>query len=205
MLNLNLTPRQAEILSFIQRFVATEHRPPTQAQITQAMGFSSRTATKDHLRALASKGVLQLTPGSSRGIRLLDTPGESGLPLIGRVAAGQPLLALEHIESYHPLPADLFHARADYLLRVAGASMCDAGILDGDLLAVQRRPEARNGQIIVARLEDEVTVKRFFRHGRQVELRSENPDFAPLRVDLSRESLTIEGHMVGLIRPAPSS
>ena len=197
-----LTERQAQILSFLQRFQARHLRPPTQAEITAEMGFSSRTATRDHLRALARKGVLELTPGSSRGIRLLRNAAQAGLPLVGRVAAGEPILALEHIEAWHQLPDSLLAAPADYLLRVQGESMRDAGILDGDLLAVQQTPQARNGEIIVARLEDEVTVKRFQRRGRKVELQAANPDFEPIHINLAQQTLSIEGRMVGLIRGA---
>lgn len=193
-----LTRRQQQILDVIRDFQQRENRPPTQAEITAIMGFASRTASKDHLRALARKGLLELTPGAARGIRLLEP---AGLPLVGTVAAGQPILAREHIEAHHALPPALFRAKADYLLRVRGLSMRDAGILDGDLLAVQRTPDARSGQIVVARIEDEVTVKRFWQDGARVELRAENPDFAPIVIDLSRQPLAIEGRMVGLIRP----
>jgi repressor LexA len=179
--------------------------PPTRAEIAAHFGFRSPKAAEDHLRALARAGVIELLPGTSRGIRLLDTAPAAGapearLPLVGRVAAGAPVLAIEHIEDEYRVDPRLFRPRADYLLRVAGESMIDAGIFDGDLLAVQRTLDAANGQIVVARLEDEVTVKRFRRRGSQVTLLPANPAFDPIRVDLAREALTIEGVMVGVIR-----
>lgn len=195
-----LTPRQAQILQFIRSYTGTQKMPPTQAEITAAMGFSSRTATRDHLRALEKKGVLELKPGASRGIQLLTPTLSASLPLIGRVAAGQPILALENVLAQHVIDPQLFHPRADYLLQVQGQSMRDAGIADGDLLAVHRTPEARNGQIVVARIDDEVTVKRFERHAEWVSLLPANPDFAPIRINLRKQSLHIEGLMVGLIR-----
>lgn len=199
-----LTTQQARVLDVIRDYLDREQRPPTQAEITRVMGFASRTATRDHLAALARKGVIAQDTGAARGIRLLDTPAAAhSLPLIGRVAAGAPLLAVEHIESRHAIDPTLFRPQADYLLRVHGQSMRDAGIADGDLLAVHRTPEARQGQIVVARLEDEVTVKRFERQGQRVYLLPANPDFAPIEVDLRRQNLVIEGLMVGLIRPQP--
>lgn len=192
-----LTRRQAEILELIRESVAAQGYPPTRAEIAEAFGFRSPNAAEEHLKALARKGVIELLPGASRGIRLLEA---GGLPVVGRVAAGNPVLAEEHIEDYYDMDASLFHPRADYLLRVEGASMRDAGILDGDLLAVHHTPEAQNGQIVVARLEDEVTVKRFRRRGNQVQLLPENPDFSPIDVDLQKQSLAIEGLGVGIIR-----
>ena len=198
----DLTPRQAQILQWIRDFLAKAGFPPTRAEIARALGFKSANAAEEHLRALARKGAIELLPGASRGIRLPGRArsGLSVLPVVGRVAAGAPLLAEEHIEDRYELDPRLFRPRADYLLRVVGASMRDAGILDGDLLAVHRVPEARNGQIVVARLGDEVTVKRFRRRGNLVRLLPENPAFAPIPVDLSREPLVIEGVGVGVVR-----
>lgn len=196
-----LTPRQAQILQLIREYAEATGFPPTRAEIAQAMGFRSANAAEEHLRALARKGMIEMQPGASRGIRLKDV---GGLPLVGRVAAGSPILAAEHVEARYQLDPALFNPRADYLLRVQGMSMRDAGILDGDLLAVHRTQEARNGQIVVARLADEVTVKRFQRRGDRVQLLPENPDFQPILVDLQREELVIEGLGVGVIRNGQS-
>lgn len=193
----NLTPRQQEILQLIRDAVSERGSPPTRAEIAQAFGFRSPNAAETHLRALARKGAISLDEGRARGIRLTEAPG---IPLVGRVAAGNPILADAHLQGRYQVDPSMFSPRADYLLRVRGLSMRDAGILDGDLLAVHATPEARNGQIIVARLHDEVTVKRFKRTGSQVELLPENPDFSPIVVDTRREPLVIEGVMVGLIR-----
>lgn len=193
----HLTPRQAQILGMIQELVESTGLPPTRAEIARALGFRSINAAEDHLRALARKGMIELLPGASRGIRL-RTP--SGIPVVGRVAAGAPILAEEHIEGHYRLDQSLFRPPAHYLLRVRGMSMRDAGILDEDLLAVHRTPEARNGQIVVARLHDEVTVKRFRRRRDVVLLIPENPDFPTLRVDLRHEPFAIEGLGVGIIR-----
>jgi repressor LexA len=194
-----LTSRQAQILKFIQQCLERSGMPPTRVEIAEYFGFSSANAAEDHLRALARKDVIELLPGASRGIRL-KTVKPCGLPVVGRVAAGQPILAEQHIEDHHRLDARLFHPRADYLLRVKGMSMRDVGILDGDLLAVHSTREARSGQIVVARLEDEVTVKRFKRRGRRVQLLPENPDFEPIELDLKHDDLVIEGLGVGLLR-----
>jgi repressor LexA len=194
---LPLTERQAQILQLIRELVETTGIPPTRAEIARALGFRSVNAAEDHLRALQRKGVIEILPGASRGIRLKDSPG---IPVVGHVAAGSPILAEQHIEGRYHLDRTLFRPPADYLLRVRGMSMRDAGILDGDLLAVHRISEARNGQIVVARLHDEVTVKRFRRRGYEVLLLPENPEFQPIRVDLRREALVIEGRGVGLIR-----
>jgi repressor LexA len=170
----------------------------------QEFGFASPTAADDHLKALAKRGVIELVPGAARGIRLLEAvPQQFQLPLIGRVAAGSPLLALENLERHVPVEAALFKPRADYLLRVKGESMRDIGIRDGDLLAVHKQTTARNGQVVVARIGDEVTVKRFERRGDVVRLLPENTEFEPIRVDLSREALNIEGLAVGLLRTGP--
>lgn len=196
-----LTPRQTDILGFIRSSLETRGSPPTRAEIVKQFGFASPTAAEDHLKALARKGVIALIPGVSRGIRLLEVaPQQYQLPLIGRVAAGSPLLALENLERQVPVDAALFKPRADYLLRVQGESMREAGIRDGDLLAVHRSPTARNGQIVVARVGDEVTVKRFERRGDSVRLLPENADFEPIRVDLARQAFAIEGLAVGLLR-----
>ncbi len=198
-----LTPAQSRVLQFIEAFIARERMPPTQAEITAAMGFASRTATRDHLNALERKGALSQQPGAARGIRLQQPPPEKiGLPLIGRVAAGAPILAVEHVEDHYQVDAGLFRPQADYLLRVRGESMRDAGILDGDLLAVHRTPQAREGQIVIARVGDEVTVKRFRRRGNAIELQAENPAFAPLQIAPDTPDFAIEGLMVGLIRPS---
>lgn len=192
-----LTARQAEILAFIRQRIAEEGAPPTRADIVRAFGFRSPNAAEAHLRALANKGAITLTPGAARGIRL---PESQGLPVVGRVAAGAPILAIEHIERHVPVTPGLFSPSPDYLLRVHGESMRDAGILDGDLLAVRSTQEAYNGQIIVARMDDEVTVKRFRRNQHQVELLPENPAFSIIKVDLSAADFTIEGLAVGVIR-----
>ncbi|HLD66884.1 MAG TPA: transcriptional repressor LexA [Pseudomonas sp.] len=200
---LKLTPRQAEILAFIKRCLEDHGYPPTRAEIAQELGFKSPNAAEEHLKALARKGAIEMTPGASRGIRI---PGfepsteEEGLPIIGRVAAGAPILAQQHIEESCRINPAFFHPRADYLLRVRGMSMKDIGILDGDLLAVHSTSEARNGQIVVARIGDDVTVKRFKREGEKVWLLAENPEFAPIEVDLAEQDLVIEGLSVGVIR-----
>jgi repressor LexA len=192
-----LTPRQAEILRMIEEYAGHAGYPPTRTEICAAMGFRSPNAAEEHLRALARKGVIEMVPGASRGIRLKQEPG---VPVVGRVAAGSPILAAEHIEGRYQLDPALFSPHADYLLKVRGLSMRDAGILDGDLLAVHRTTEFRSGQIVVARLHDEVTVKRIRRHRDKVELIAENADFATRTVDLKREALAIEGVAVGVIR-----
>jgi repressor LexA len=209
----DLTPRQLEILEFIQRFIADTGMPPTRADMARELGFRSANAAEEHLRALQRKGVIDLLPGRSRGIRVLEpsAPGdapdedEAGLPLVGRVAAGQPILAAEHIEARYRLDLALFNPRPHYLLRVQGMSMRDAGILDGDLVAVRRQPDVRNGQIVVARLEEEVTVKRYRQTGTTVTLLPQNPDYQPIKVDLKAEHLVIEGVVVGVIRNGMST
>ena len=201
---IKLTPRQAEILGFIKRCLEDNGYPPTRAEIAQELGFKSPNAAEEHLKALARKGAIEMTPGASRGIRI---PGfeaakadDSSLPIIGRVAAGAPILAQQHIEESCNINPAFFHPSADYLLRVHGMSMKDVGILDGDLIAVHTTREARNGQIVVARIGDEVTVKRFKREGSKVWLIAENPDFAPIEVNLKDQELVIEGLSVGVIR-----
>ncbi len=196
-----LTPRQTQILEMIQDFIAETGMPPTRAEIARELGFKSANAAEEHLRALKKKGVIDLVPGASRGIQLKDSLREQiGLPLVGRVAAGSPILAEEHIETHYRLDPALFNPKPHYLLRVYGMSMKDVGILDGDLVAVHRTPEIRSRQIIVARLDDEVTVKRYRQTGSLVELLPENKEFEPIRVDLSEQSLVIEGVVVGVIR-----
>jgi len=198
-----LTPRQIQILEFIREKVAANGMPPTVAEITAAMGVNSTNGIRGHLQALARKGAIELIPNASRGIRLLEFAEEqppSGLPIIGRVAAGQPILAQAHIEDYCPLQADMFRPRADYLLRVKGESMRDVGILDEDLLAVHRTTSAHNGQIVVARIDDDVTVKRLRVQGQVAYLQPENPDFEVIKVNLRTQSLHIEGIAVGVLR-----
>ncbi|PKQ82930.1 repressor LexA [Aeromonas sobria] len=201
-----LTPRQAEVLELIKVNMSETGMPPTRAEIAQKLGFKSANAAEEHLKALAKKGVIEIMPGTSRGIRLLleeeEVLAESGLPLIGKVAAGEPILAQEHIESHYQVDPTLFHPRADFLLRVQGMSMKNIGILDGDLLAVHKTQDVRNGQVVVARLDEDVTVKRFQRKGSQVWLLPENEELSPIEVDLSCQQLTIEGLAVGVIRNA---
>ena len=208
----DLTSRQQEILDLIRQHIADTGFPPTRAEIAGKLGFRSPNAAEEHLKALARKGVIELTSGASRGIRLKMIPDAQRadltsavqfaltLPLVGRVAAGSPILAVENVLGRYALDAHLFSPKADFLRRVRGLSMINAGIFDGDLLAVHRTPEARDGQIVVARLQEEVTVKRLRRHGPVVELVAENPDFEPIIVDTRKEEVAIEGIAVGLIR-----
>ena len=196
-----LTARQAQVLDLIKDSVINTGLPPTRAEIAQTLGFRSANAAEDHLRALARKGAIELLPGASRGIRLSEVYSRGAeLPVVGQVAAGYPILAVEHIETRHRVDPALFKPRADYLLRVKGMSMRDVGIFDGDLLAVHVTAEARSGQIVVARLDDEVTVKRFKRKGSRVWLLPENPDFDTLEIDLRTQALAIEGLGVGILR-----
>ncbi len=197
----DLTPRQSQILRLIQRFITETGMPPTRAEIARELGFRSANAAEDHLRALARKGVIALIPGTSRGIQLKDTIREQlGLPLIGRVAAGKPILAEENIETRLQIDPAIFQPRPHYLLKVMGMSMRNAGILDGDLVAVHRTSEVRSRQIVVARLENEVTVKRYRQEGSIVWLLPENEDFEPIRVNLKEQQLIIEGIVVGVVR-----
>ena len=196
-----LTPRQKQILELIQDFIYETGMPPTRAEIASELGFKSANAAEEHLRALQRKGVLDLIPGASRGIQLKDSlRDQMGLPLVGQVAAGSPILAEEHIETHYRIDPQLFNPKPHYLLRVQGMSMKNAGILDGDLVAVHRTPEVRSRQIIVARLDDEVTVKRYRQTGSVVSLLPENDDFDPIEVDLKEQALVIEGVVVGVIR-----
>ena len=204
-MSLKLTARQTEILDFIRDTVKQTSLPPTRAEICTTFGFKSPNAAEEHLRALARKGAIELTSGTARGIQLAEQIAGTlqsiiALPLIGRVAAGSPILAEQNVDRNVPVDPSMFNPKADYLLKVKGLSMKDVGIFDGDLLAVHSQSEARNGQIVVARLDNEVTVKRFFKKGSTVELVAENPDFEPIIVDLRRDPLAIEGLAVGIIR-----
>jgi repressor LexA len=205
-----LTERQSEILRLVRELTEVSGFPPTRAEIAERMGFKSVNAAEQHLRALEKKGAIEITAGSSRGIKVRDTKGGGRvsrlleLPVVGRVAAGSPMLAEEHISERYQVDPNLFTPRADYLLRVRDLSMRDAGILEGDLLAVHKTADARTGQIVVARLADEVTVKRLRRRGNVVQLEAENPDFKPIEVDLRRDPLVIEGIAVGVIRNGKS-
>ncbi|MGK0249924.1 MAG: repressor LexA [Oleispira sp.] len=199
-----LTPRQQEVFDLIKAKIEDSGMPPTRAEIARELGFRSANAAEEHLKALARKEVIEIVPGASRGIRVLrhDEVEEKGLPLIGRVAAGEPILAQEHVETHYEVDPALFKPRADFLLRVNGMSMKDIGIMDGDLLAVHKTQDVHNGQVVVARVDDDVTVKRLDKQGSQVLLHAENEDFAPIVVDLTHQQLTIEGIAVGVIRTA---
>ncbi|GGF13553.1 transcriptional repressor LexA [Pseudoalteromonas sp. SSMSWG5] len=199
-----LTKRQSQILELIKVFIKDTGMPPTRAEIAQTLGFKSANAAEEHLKALAKKGMIKMKPGASRGIQLIeeDEPEQLGLPLIGRVAAGEPILAQEHVESHCQVDPSLFKPAADFLLRVNGMSMKDIGIMDGDLLAVHRTQVAENGQVVVARVDEDVTVKRLEKAGRKVFLHAENEEFSPIEVDLEHESFNIEGLAVGVIRNA---
>jgi repressor LexA len=197
----DLTPRQLQILRLIQDAILETGMPPTRKEIAEQLGFKSPNAAEDHLRALARKGVISLVPGASRGIQLKDALREQlGLPLIGRVAAGRPIMSEENVESRLQIDPGVFHVKPHYLLKVVGMSMKDIGILDGDLVAVHRTPEVRNRQIVVARLDNEVTVKRYRQEGSVAWLLPENEDFEPIKVDLKEQSLLIEGVVVGVVR-----
>lgn len=197
-----LTTRQEQVLDLIKQNIAETGYPPTRAEIAKSLGFRSANAAEEHLRALARKGAIEMVPGASRGIRLPEEQHNQGIPIVGRVAAGSPILAEEHIENYCSLPAEFFSPQADYFLEVHGESMIDVGIFDGDLLAVHQTQHVSNGQIVVARIGEEVTVKRFQRgqNSHIVELIAENPEFEPIIVDLSEQDFAIEGLSVGVIR-----
>jgi len=198
-----LTARQSQIFDLIKDKISETGMPPTRAEIAAFFGFKSANAAEEHLKALAKKGYIEMLPGTSRGIRLAEEfIDEEGLPLIGRVAAGEPILAQEHVEEHYKIDGTLFHPAADYLLRVNGESMKDIGIMDGDLLAVHATTDVQNGQVIVARVEEDVTVKRFKREGNIVYLHAENEAFQPIKVDLSSQHFNIEGIAVGVIRSA---
>ena len=197
-----LTARQAEILELIRKNISETGMPPTRAEIAKRLGFRSANAAEEHLKALAKKGYIEILAGTSRGIRLSQDieDQENGLPLIGQVAAGEPILAQEHVEQYYKVDGNLFKPSADFLLRVKGDSMKNIGILEGDLLAVHKQQQATNGQVVVARVDDDVTVKRFEQKGNVVFLHAENEEFQPIEIDLSYQQLTIEGLAVGVIR-----
>ncbi|ODS24667.1 repressor LexA [Candidatus Endobugula sertula] len=199
---MKLTSRQEQVLALVKRNIEETGYPPTRAEIATELGFKSANAAEEHLRALARKGAIEMVPGASRGIRLPEQESNPGIPIVGRVAAGSPILAQEHIEDYCEISAEFFQPTADYLLEVHGESMIDVGIFDGDLLAVHKTQEVRNSDIIVARIGDEVTVKRFQREGNshRVELVAENPNFNPIVVDLRDQEFCIEGVSVGIIR-----
>lgn len=198
-----LTARQSQIFDLIKEKISDTGMPPTRAEIATFFGFKSANAAEEHLKALAKKGYIEMLPGTSRGIRLAEQfVEETGLPLVGRVAAGEPILAQEHVEDRYQVDGNLFHPAADYLLRVNGESMKDIGILDGDLLAVHQTSDVQNGQVIVARVEEDVTVKRFKKEGNLVYLHAENEDFAPIKVDLTSQHFNVEGVAVGVIRNA---
>ncbi|MEN0581632.1 SOS-response transcriptional repressor, LexA [Phytobacter palmae] len=196
-----LTARQQEVFDLIRDRINQTGMPPTRAEIAQQLGFRSPNAAEEHLKALARKGVIEIVSGASRGIRLLlEEEDDAGLPLIGRVAAGEPLLAQQHIEGHYQVDPSLFKPNADFLLRVSGMSMKDIGIMDGDLLAVHKTQDVRNGQVVVARIDDEVTVKRLKKQGNTVQLLPENSEFSPIVVNLREQNFTIEGLAVGVIR-----
>lgn len=216
---LKLTARQEQILNLIKEAIENTGFPPTRAEIANELGFRSPNAAEEHLQALARKGAIDIAPGTSRGIRLRNMHGPANpasaakqmalphpaiqqlaLPLVGRVAAGAPILAQEHIEATYNLDPSLFSSKPDYLLKVRGLSMRDVGIMEGDLLAVKKVDSARNGQIVVARIGEEVTVKRYRKTGSLIELLPENPDFQPIRVEAGSEDFALEGLAVGLVR-----
>jgi repressor LexA len=195
----NLTQRQQQVLDLIRQHIEETGYPPTRADIAKSLGFKSANAAEEHLKALARKGAIEMIAGTSRGIRL---PESAGIPIIGRVAAGNPILAEAHIEDYCTLPSSFFKPHADFFLSVQGDSMIDVGILDGDLLAVHSTPTAKNGDIVVARIEEEVTVKRLKRTKQKhlLQLLPENEDYQPIAVDLRTQDFTIEGLAVGVLR-----
>lgn len=201
-----LTKRQGEVLDVIKDCINKTGMPPTRVELAKILGFRSANAAEEHLKALARKGAIEILAGTSRGIRIVEehksniVPIEQGLPLIGMVAAGEPILAAEHVESHYDVDPSLFHPAADFLLRVQGESMKDIGIMDGDLLAVHKTQDISNGQVVVARVEDDVTVKRFYREGSEVILKAENSKFSSIKVDLEHQSFDIEGIAVGVIR-----
>ena len=197
-----LTPRQYQVLEMIRDFITEYGIPPTRIEIANDLGFKSPNAAEEHLRALQRKGVIELLPGSSRGIRLKDSLREQiGLPLVGRVAAGNPILAEENIEAHYKIDPTMFNPKPHYLLRVQGMSMKDIGIYDNDLVAVHRTTEIRSRQVVVARVDNEVTVKRYSQKGSTVWLHPENNDFSPIEIDLETQEMVIEGIVVGVIRP----
>lgn len=197
---MKLTQRQTDVLECIKHYISTTGYPPTRADIARELGFKSANAAEEHLKALARKGAIEMIPGTSRGIRIPGFEEDQGLPIVGQVAAGEPILAQENVEDRITIASDFFHPPADYLLRVRGTSMKDVGIMDGDLLAVHACQTARNGEIVVARVENDVTVKRFNQEGNVVHLIAENEEFEPIVVNLEEQELAIEGLGVGVIR-----
>jgi len=197
---LKLTARQQEVLDIIKEHLGATGYPPTRAEIAQRLGFKSPNAAEEHLKALARKGAIEMVSGASRGIRLPESEAEAGIPVVGRVAAGSPILAQEQIEEFVEIPTGLFNPKADYLLQVQGLSMKDIGILEDDLIAVHKTDQARNGDIVVARVGEDVTVKRYEREGGIVTLYPENTDFDPIKVNLEQDEFAIEGLYVGVIR-----
>jgi len=196
-----LTNRQNDVFNCIKEHIEETGYPPTRADIARKLGFKSTNAAEEHLKALAKKGAIEIIPGTSRGIRIPSIEQqELGLPIVGRVAAGSPIMAQEHIEEHCTISSNFFNPSADYLLRVQGTSMKNIGIMDGDLLAVHQCKEARNGQIVVARIDDEVTVKRYQRDGNTIQLIAENDEFSPIVIDLTQQEIAIEGLGVGVIR-----
>ena len=196
---IKLTARQQEVLDLIKKAIVTTGFPPTRAEIAEQLGFRSPNAAEEHLKALARKGAIEMMPGASRGIRIIEDQ-QLGLPIIGRVAAGEPILAQEHIEDHCEIPANWFKPEANFLLEVHGESMINIGIMDGDLIAVHKTETARNGQIVVARVEEDVTVKRYQKNRNKVTLLPENDDFEPIEVNLKETNFSIEGLYVGVIR-----
>lgn len=197
---MKLTQRQTDVLDCIKDYIRTTGYPPTRAEIARELGFKSANAAEEHLKALARKGAIEMIAGTSRGIRIPNFDHDNGLPIVGQVAAGEPILAQENVEDRITIASDFFHPPADYLLRVRGTSMKDVGIMDGDLLAVHQCQTAKDGEIVVARLDNEVTVKRFKREGKLIYLIAENEEFEPIVVDLEQQELSIEGLGVGVIR-----
>jgi repressor LexA len=197
-----LTPRQQQVFDLIKDKIDASGMPPTRAEIARELGFRSANAAEEHLKALARKEAIEIIPGASRGIRILleDDQEEEGLPLIGQVAAGEPILAQEHVETHYQVDPAMFKPQADFLLRVNGMSMKDIGIMDGDLLAVHKTQDVHDGQVVVARVDEDVTVKRLERKGSTVLLHAENEKFEPIKVDLTAQHLAIEGIAVGVIR-----
>jgi repressor LexA len=207
---IKLTPRQEQILNLIKDAIDNTGFPPTRAEIANELGFKSANAAEEHLQALARKGAIEISPGTSRGIRLIGASLDviamppptlmMSLPLVGRVAAGSPILAQEHVEATYSVDPSMFSSKPDFLLKVKGWSMRDAGIMDGDLLAVKKVDSAKNGQIVVARIGEDVTVKRYKKTGSVIELLPENPDFKVIRVDPEHDDFALEGLAVGLMR-----
>jgi repressor LexA len=199
-----LTPRQSEVFELVKKHMTDTGMPPTRAEIAKELGFRSPNAAEEHLKALARKGRIEILAGTSRGIRLLvddrEANNEVGLPLIGQVAAGEPILAQEHVEAHYNVDPSMFTPKADFLLRVRGESMRNIGIMDGDLLAVHKTKNISKGQVVVARVDDDVTVKRFEQQGSEILLHPENDDMETIRVDLNYQSVDIEGVAVGIIR-----